>query len=322
LQIENIFYKELLSKKIEILIIRHYCNKIVIFVYNQLYLNENYNNKVLYYYKTFLSVSKTLEKFSLTKKFLILLIRKNKNIINKKYKVSIYILNFFVKKKFFNKLGFLIKSLNLFKVIYFNKGYLYLKFLQLIKLNTFEKTRKLFIRSEFNYKKLFKVNGFIQLQLYSVFLENIYFFRTKKCINVYFTNVLLIKGFYKLSKSIKISNSYNKYDYRQLLFIVFLGSTYNSSKVFTQHIAQNLTKQKNHRKVLKFFVDFLEIFYFLNLIRFLGIQIRVNGKLGGTMRKSKYQYRLGKVQLQTLKFSLNYSVSLAYTKFGVLSIKI
>ena len=40
------------------------------------------------------------------------------------------------------------------------------------------------------------------------------------------------------------------------------------------------------------------------------------------MRKSKYHYKLGKVQLQTLKSSLNYSLGLSYTKFGIISIKI
>jgi ribosomal protein S3 len=52
-----------------------------------------------------------------------------------------------------------------------------------------------------------------------------------------------------------------------------------------------------------------------------GIQLRVAGKLDGRMRKSKYHYNIGKVQLQTLKTFLNYSISISYTKFGIISIK-
>jgi ribosomal protein S3 len=39
------------------------------------------------------------------------------------------------------------------------------------------------------------------------------------------------------------------------------------------------------------------------------------------MRKSKYHYDIGKVQLQTLKIILSYSLSFSYTKFGILSTK-
>jgi len=52
-----------------------------------------------------------------------------------------------------------------------------------------------------------------------------------------------------------------------------------------------------------------------------GIQLRVAGKLDGRMRKSKYHYNIGKVQLQTFKTFLNYSMSISYTKFGIISIK-
>jgi small subunit ribosomal protein S3 len=52
-----------------------------------------------------------------------------------------------------------------------------------------------------------------------------------------------------------------------------------------------------------------------------GIQLRVTGKLNGSMRKSKYHYSIGKVQLQTFKTFLNYNLSISYTNFGIISIK-
>jgi ribosomal protein S3 len=59
----------------------------------------------------------------------------------------------------------------------------------------------------------------------------------------------------------------------------------------------------------------------LRKISLLGIQLRVSGKLDGRMRRSKYHYNVGKVQLQTLKIFLNYSLSISYTKYGIISIK-
>jgi small subunit ribosomal protein S3 len=58
------------------------------------------------------------------------------------------------------------------------------------------------------------------------------------------------------------------------------------------------------------------------LVQFLGLQLRLNGKLGGKLRKSKYHYKLGKVQLQSLKVGLNYSISISHTKFGAISVKV
>lgn len=39
------------------------------------------------------------------------------------------------------------------------------------------------------------------------------------------------------------------------------------------------------------------------------------------MRKSKYIYKIGKVQLQTLKLIFDYNLYLSFTKFGIISIK-
>ena len=49
--------------------------------------------------------------------------------------------------------------------------------------------------------------------------------------------------------------------------------------------------------------------------------MQVSGKLNGKMRKSKYHYSIGKVQLQTLMTTLDYHLGISYTKFGILSTK-
>jgi len=52
------------------------------------------------------------------------------------------------------------------------------------------------------------------------------------------------------------------------------------------------------------------------------LQLRLTGKLSGKMRKSKYGYRIGKVQLHTIDSKVIYSSDLSYTKFGIISIKL
>lgn len=80
---------------------------------------------------------------------------------------------------------------------------------------------------------------------------------------------------------------------------------------------------KNHFVILRTFTEVLDIFFFSKLARSLsGVQLRLNGKLNGRMRRSKYHYKLGEVQLQKLQQMLTYHSGFSYTKFGVISIKL
>jgi ribosomal protein S3 len=82
-----------------------------------------------------------------------------------------------------------------------------------------------------------------------------------------------------------------------------------------------LKKNKNHKKALRKITLIIESFWKSRNTNLQGIQLRVNGKLNGSMRKSKYHYSIGKVQLQAFKTFLNYSMSISYTKFGIFSMK-
>ena len=95
----------------------------------------------------------------------------------------------------------------------------------------------------------------------------------------------------------------------------------NNTQIFSDYIAFNLKKNKNHKKFLRQIILIIEKFWKIRKISLRGIQLRVTGKIDGRMRKSKYHYSIGKVQLQSLQTNLNYSISLSYTKFGVISIK-
>lgn len=91
--------------------------------------------------------------------------------------------------------------------------------------------------------------------------------------------------------------------------------------MFSSFIALQIKKNKNHKKILRKITLIIETFWKTRNINLRGIQLRVTGKLNGSMRKSKYHYSIGKVQLQTFKTFLNYHMSISYTKFGIISTK-
>jgi hypothetical protein len=109
---------------------------------------------------------------------------------------------------------------------------------------------------------------------------------------------------------------------KQVLHTILLGSFYMNTSIISDYLSFLLVSTKNHKKILKIFLDIFEKLFFSNIIKLKGFQLRIAGKLGGKMRKSKYNYKLGKVQLRSLNFCLNYSLGLSYTKFGVISVKV
>jgi ribosomal protein S3 len=104
--------------------------------------------------------------------------------------------------------------------------------------------------------------------------------------------------------------------------LLFLSSIYNNTKIFSSFVALQLKKNKNHKKVLRKITLIIEIFWKNKNTNLRGMQFRVTGKLNGSMRKSKYHYSIGKVQLQSFNTFLDYSFSISYTKFGILSTKL
>lgn len=113
-----------------------------------------------------------------------------------------------------------------------------------------------------------------------------------------------------------------KQEFRFIFYLLLLSCQYNQSKMIANYLANYIKTTKKHYLVLRNFINFLEYFFFKNIINFLGFQLRLSGKLGGKMRKSKYHYKLGRVWLQTLKICLSYTTSTSFTKFGVISIKV
>jgi ribosomal protein S3 len=94
------------------------------------------------------------------------------------------------------------------------------------------------------------------------------------------------------------------------------------SNLLSAYVAKIIYRSTNHFRSLKQFVENLNVFFNKNRIPIIGSQLRVTGKVGGKMRKTKYQYKLGKTQNQTLSNIVSYSKSLSFTKYGVISIKV
>jgi len=125
----------------------------------------------------------------------------------------------------------------------------------------------------------------------------------------------------ELALNYSFKRNFEKPNERFLFYTLLLATQYRNSNLIGEFISNEIEKNKNHFRVLGFFTKSLEDFFFTKVLKFKGFQLRLTGKLGGKMRKSKYHYKLGKVQLQTLSSSLSYSLCLSYTKFGVISIK-
>merc|ERR1712127_203061 len=126
--------------------------------------------------------------------------------------------------------------------------------------------------------------------------------------NVNMNHILLNKGLILVKK---LNTRFKKQNFRSLFFLLFLATNYNNSKIISEFLAIVIKKNKNHHKILKFYVDFIEFLFNVNLIKMLGLQLRVTGKLDGKLRKSKYHYKLGKVSLQKLNVGISYSKAIS-----------
>merc|ERR1712023_200533 len=100
------------------------------------------------------------------------------------------------------------------------------------------------------------------------------------------------------------------------LYVILLAATFAKSQLISDFLSIRLRLGSNHRRILYTFTEVVETLFYLNILNLRGIQIRVSGKLGGKMRRSKYHYKLGKVQLQTFRQPVSYSYVASYTKFG------
>ena len=147
----------------------------------------------------------------------------------------------------------------------------------------------------------------------SLFIENKIFILSKRYINIFCNNIWENNGLMFKSK-IKYKNIF-------MQELLLLSCIYKNSSLFSEFIAFCIKKNKNHKKCLKEVVTSIELFWKTRKIGIKGLQLRLAGKLNGKMRKSKYHYNIGKVQLQILMVYLDYNLCFSFTKFGIISVK-
>lgn len=319
-QLENLITLELKKKNINIFKWKYSNNIITIFMYYTTFFSNTVNDEIITKYKSKPNLKKIIQKFGISKKQLVLTYKAlsfTKLNLPKDIKVQFYIYK--LKQLKLKRLLLLIticmlrqnklaNYVNIEKTIY---TYLYKK--SKLAVNPIYKFNS--HRSKYQIELRKKFNGFIKYKTLSIYLEN----KVLKTLNAFY-KINFINILSKTPKGICIKKP--RFDNLHAFYITLLATTYTNSLFLANFLALRLRSSKNHRKILSKFIEVLESSFYSNYIKLVGVQIRVSGKLGGKMRKSKYHYKLGKVQLQTIQQNLNYSYVPSYTKFGVLSVKI
>jgi hypothetical protein len=164
-----------------------------------------------------------------------------------------------------------------------------------------------------------KINGLIKFKIFSFYLENIIFKFCNRFLKIKINNILLKKNlFFNLKYYKKFKKKKNLPIFNTIIFSIL----YKNPKLITDYLSIDIKNDKKHKKILSNFVLIVEKIFFSNIIKLKGLKLRLNGKLNGSMRKSKYQYSLGKTELNKINNYLTFNSSLSYTKFGVIAIKI
>lgn len=400
IQLENIFYKELSNKNLNILDINYKTNQVNILVYNFSQFNNLLKWQIIKYYREVLDLRKVIKKFGIHTSYLIWILqsagitkiqipgstRKLKSnillkqlILNKWLIVKLFSVLKLLRLKSFNSSILLISTSLIFKTLnpalfFFNSNSVNknkgqynvnnLRWLQHVSKgsqNPLDSLKKIWwgwekLKTKHNIanpdwlkngnlnfsnqasqslknlktirwasrdifdsaKRLRKVNSLINFKLLAIKIENTIFHYCQRHININISHIFANNGIEALHGSYK---DFKKSNFRFIFYSLLAASNYCNSRIIGDFISGEIKKNKNHFKTLSFFTNTLENLFFSNHIKFKGFQLRLSGKLNGKMRKSKYHYKLGKVQLQTLKYGLSYSICNSYTKFGIISVK-
>jgi len=313
LRLEQAIQSELIKYKWNILSIKWNKLEANVQIYNSFTFSKKRKQKIFWYFKKMKNVKKLSEKFNVNSNFVNNFLKKIKILGTKQKTVNFLInnnnfLNLFYK---FRQLQTKLKYLTYLNS--FNWTTINLLLFNITQL----KKKKINFKSNWKLKnkklsfQLRKINGFLYFKVLSISIENVLYFFAKKIIKINVSNIWKNQGW--IFKFI--------FKDKFILKLLFLSCIYNNTKMFSEFIALQLKKNKNHKKVLRKITLIIEIFWKHRSANLKGIQLRVTGKLNGSMRKSKYHYSIGKVQLQTFKIFLNYNISISYTKFGIISTK-
>jgi len=241
--------------------------------------------------------------------------------INKKKIFFKDILNInFIKKIFIYKYFFFNKNFNTYKQFYLKKKYLKKQ----IK-NNWKNKKKIFINKKKKkyILKIFKSkknkNSFLNIKKFLSKITNL------KC-NIIFINTLSFTKFFywiKLKKKREIEKFnihklqkwlYNKYKYnaifiKDFISLSFIGALFKYTIPLVKFIGyqfKKLPKNRKQFKLVQFITKTLKICCYQRW-EFIGFKFKIKGRLNRRTRTKKWEFKLGKIELQKYKTVVEYA---------------
>ena len=314
LRLEKTLHNELIKRQWNILSVKWGRFSTNIWVYNSFVVSKMFKQNIFRYYKATQNIIKVAEKFSLNSNYLVSILKKiriskknsNKSICCVKLRTNIII---FLYKIW--KIGFFLKILSETNFFNWIKLNLIIESFFVVNFKISSWSVSLTKKNSLVRDRLQKINGYLYFKILNIFMQNILFNITKRFISIAINNIWNNEGWVFKQMS---ANSF-------IIQLLFLSCFYNNITMFSEFISLQLKRNKNHKKTLRQITLAIESFWKSRKLGLRGLQLRVTGKLNGKMRRSKYHYSIGKVELQTLETFLNYTMSVSYTKFGIISTK-
>ena len=170
--------------------------------------------------------------------------------------------------------------------------------------------------------KLNLLNGFLKFKYLELYCGLLSFLYTKQKLII---NIISIFDkpffFYKIPFFFKYLK---KFFFKQKLYVISLSFLFLKGDILLSYIHNIIkkTKNKKHIKNLLFFFRELKIIFKMQYIPIYGLKFRIAGRLGGKLRKGTFFYKLGHLKLLTLTTTLDYSLKVVHTLYGVFSLKL
>lgn len=246
---------------------------------------------------------------------LISLVLKRKNVIFLSYLLE--------ESKDINKISFLHTAINNHFIQEIKKISIY--FNSLLK-----KGKGTIIKRRFHrVLKMAKYHMLLKFRVLSILFSNVIFLCYKQSVHVkissiFFTQVGSESLYLYNKKNFFSKDLYILNEFRQKM-VAYASLISKSPQLLTNAITIILrkTRKKNHiRNVLSFLFFIKNLFNNQSLVSFIGFRFKVSGKLSGKLRKSKFIYKLGKIQLLFLNSYITYHSDIAITQYGVFGLKL
>jgi len=88
------------------------------------------------------------------------------------------------------------------------------------------------------------------------------------------------------------------------------------AQLVAEDIATQIERRVSHRRAMKRAID--------NALKAgaKGVKVQVKGRIGGAELARKEWFLVGRMPLQTIRADIDYGFATAYTKYGILSVKV